>query len=139
MTTQDLDDKKLYQLVLGIADYCYQILSEIPEDEKYPMLYTLRSNAFEITGAIAEAYASVDPRDRHWKLGSTRRSIFGLQNALQQAHKRGYIKLNPDVMLHIKEAITIINTDLGASKLEFAEYLAMLDPDTYKHKNGKEI
>ena len=134
--SNDIDTDELYQLTIGIADYCYEVGSTLPEDEKYPVHFGLKMSAFEMTNTVAEAYGSTDPRDRLWKLGQAKRALFSAQNILQQSHKRGLVEINPEIMITIKRAIELVSKQLRAAQDNIGGYLATLDPDTYKSTNG---
>ena len=132
--SQTITSDKLYSLTVQIADFCYEIAADLSDDEKYPVQFTLKTNAFEITNHVAEALGSVDPRDAFWKLGLTKRNLFSVRNTLQQSHKREILALNPEIMIKINEAIDETNRRIEQSKKMIAGYFEILDADTYKAK-----
>jgi hypothetical protein len=131
---QTITSDKLFSLTVQIADFCYEIAADLSDDEKYPVQYTLKTNAFEITNNVAEALGSVDPRDAFWKLGMTKRALFSVRNTLQQSHKRKILVLNPEIMIKINEAINETDRRIEQSKKMLASYFEILDADTYKVK-----
>jgi four helix bundle protein len=115
--SQKLEDYALWKLVSHIAEQCYGILENFPEDERYGMQSKLRKRAFDVTSDVAEAIGSIDPRDTVWYFGMARRSIFGIKNTLSMAAKAGYISAMPELMVDIQTATTNIDIEIEKSIL----------------------
>ena len=131
----DIDTDELYRMTISIADYCYEVGSGLPQDEKYPVLFSLKTCAFDMSNTVAEAYGSTDPRDKFWKLGHAKRALYSARNILQQAHKRGLVELNPEIMITVKRAIEMVSKQLKVAQDSIGAYLAVLDADSYKSIN----
>ena len=122
-----LAEQPLYKHVQAISDHCYNSLPDLPDDERYPMTFTIRSCAFEITDHVAQAYGSTDPRDAFWKFGLAKRSLYAIYNGFQQAYKRDYLSVNLDLMVMIETAITESETEINSSQAKIAAHAAILD------------
>lgn len=131
---KNLANKKLYNSAQAIADYCQGITAELPDDEKYPLQYTLKTNSFELTDFVAQAYGSNDPRDAIYKFGNARRCLYALHNALLQVNKQNYSQLNPDIMVLIEQSINDTETALETAKDNIKSYLGVFDSETYTNK-----
>ncbi len=110
--SQKLEDYALWKLVSKIAEQCYELLHEFPEEEKWGMESKLRQRAFEITSDVADAIGSIDPKDSVWHLGHARRDIFGIKNILKLASKAGYIEVVPELMVDINTATTNLDIEI---------------------------
>ncbi len=134
-SSNKLENVALWQSATEIADYTDSLLSKFPEEEKWGMESKLRGRALDLTTDVAEAYGSIDPRDKKWLLGLARRDLFGLKNLLRMAHKREYADANPEIMVAIDKAIYDVDQELVNATKEIPKWFdEMNSPDK---KDGK--
>lgn len=130
-----LEDNELWVLVSEIAEYSYSVLDHFPEEEKWGMQSKIRQRAFEATSDVAEAVGSVDPRDVKWHLGLSRRSIFGLKNALRLAQKAGYLEVAPEFMIKIDKASELMGNAISAAENEIPLWFKEMEAPAKDGKN----
>lgn len=112
-TYQNMDDSKLWQTASKVSDKSYELLSSLPEEEKWGLQSKIRARSFDVSSDVAEAIGSIDPRDTKWHLGMARRSLFGLKNALILASKAGYVDTDPELMHQINEITEMIEQEIN--------------------------
>ena len=129
---QDLEKDDVYQAALIIAAYCYSVIDELPDDEKYPTKYILSTGSSELATSIAEALGSDDPRDRVWKYGISKRAAYSLYSVLQQLHKRSLNAVDPTIMLKLQTVADSLAERIDQSKTNIATDVGIFDAETYR-------
>lgn len=130
-----LEDSKLWQLASQIAEQCYGLLDDFPEEEKWGMQNKVRTRAFDLSSDIAEAIGSIDPRDIKWQLGLARRDLFGLKNALRLANKSGYTEVPPELMIQIDKISELIDKEIDDATKNIPLWFKEMEPPA----RGKKI
>jgi four helix bundle protein len=126
-----IEDSPLWKMVNEVATESHKLVSDLPEEEKWGLQSKLRQRSVDASQDIAEALGSIDPRDRVWHYGLARRDLFGIKNAIRFAHTAGYIKLNPDIMVQIDKAVTMLDNEVTESEADIKQwYDTMSNPQS---------
>lgn len=109
---QKLEDSKLWSESQKVATYIYELVDQLPEEEKINLQYRLRARAFDVTSDIAEATGSINPKDTEYSMGLARRGVFAIKNAYKFLGTQKIIEVDPDFMLQLNNMLNEIDTHI---------------------------
>lgn len=110
---EKLEDNKLWQGASRISEAVDAMLGSFPEEERWGVESKLRQRSLEVTQGISEAAGAIDPSEVRYCLSGARRDLFGLKNALRIAYRRGYVKLDPQIMVDIDKLTDEIDKEVA--------------------------
>lgn len=123
-----LESNELWKLTTQITEECYELLGNLPEEEKWGMQAKMRARAFEAGNDVAESVGSIDPRDVKWHLGLARRDLFGLKNTVRLAFNTGYLDVSPDLIVKIDKAIALVDKEIQKATKDIPNWYQEMDP-----------
>jgi hypothetical protein len=129
-----LEDIELYKIVLEVADYVDSILVDLPEEERWRLTAKLNSRSVDVTTDVAEAFGSIDPRDKKWLLGMARRDLFGLKNSLKICDSRNYVEIDPEIMATINTAIEETDQTIAQAEKDIPKWFDEMSRPINKDK-----
>jgi hypothetical protein len=129
-----LEDIELYKIVVEVADYADSILVELPEEERWRLTAKLNGRSVDVTTDVAEAFGSIDPRDRKWLLGMARRDLFGLKNSLKVCDSRNYVEIDPEMMVTINKAIEETDHAISLAEKDIPKWFDEMHPPIKKDR-----
>jgi len=88
---KDFDDLKVYQLVLGLAEWVYNITAEFPSEEKYNVISQLRRASTSIGANIAEGYGRFHYKENIQFCRNSRGSLAETKHFMIFSKRRSYI------------------------------------------------
>lgn len=121
-----LEDDKLWRQASEIALYAYDQLNNFSQDEEYGMEPKLRDRSFDLTGDLAEAIGSIDPRDKAYYYSLALRDTYGIRNTLIMANRTGALNVEPSIFVKLDRLADGINAEATGSNDDIPEYLKHL-------------
>lgn len=130
--SQKLPDNKLWKIATELTEEAYELLPELPEEERYGMNSKLRGRAFDVSSDIAEAVGAIDPRDKKYHYGLARRSLFAMQNVYKLASRTGILNIEPETMVKIDKLIDALDEEIDSVTKSIPEYMQQFHPEDKK-------
>lgn len=130
-----LEDDELWRIAREVALYGYNVLQDLPDEERYGMEQQLRDRSFDLTNDIAEAVGSTDPREKSYSYGRALRDAFSVRNTFIMANKTGMLQVEPSVFVRIDELTNGLYDEVNVTTEQIPDYLKHFSFEDIRHED----
>ena len=102
---QSVIDDPFLRVATELSLLCYELVTVLPEEEKYGMQARLRQRAFDVANDYAEAIGAIDPQSKLFGISLTRRNLASLRTICTLGDTLGYFEIDPKVIIKIDSFI----------------------------------
>lgn len=122
-----LEDSQIWKNIFELTKQVQGEYDALPEDDKFPYEYDLKSEAIACLKYAAEAAGSIDPRDRTWQLGLTRSRLFSVKSTLKLIYGYKLLDVNPELMVLIEDTVKLIDAESSVMPTQLKEWQKAFD------------
>lgn len=106
-----LENNPIWKEASKIAKYVYEVLGEIPEDERWQTGHKLHMSANYLLHTVSAAIGSLGPSGTEYEWGNAHKHAVSLRAMLDFAYKQKFLPVNADLMVSLDKLIKQLNTE----------------------------
>ena len=107
-----VEDSVMWKETNYVVAQIYDILSDLPDDEKWQTTFRLRSAANELLFVVTQALANSAPTRTEYEWSSARRAVHALKTMYRFAGRQKFIKVDPDIMLALDRIVKGVDKEV---------------------------
>lgn len=119
---KSFEEDSVYIAVVSAADYIYSILDQLPEEEKFGIIYRLRTQANTVLTDASIAIGNLIHHSNEYEWSTLHKNSIALKTLHDLAVGQEYITNNPEFNINISLIITEAKKKFESSKKKTEEF-----------------
>jgi hypothetical protein len=130
---KNFEEDLVYKATISVTNYVYSILDQLPEDEKFGIIYRLRTQANTVLGDASLAVGNLTHLGNEYEWSTLHKNSIALKALHDLAVGQEYISNNPEFNINISLIITEAKKNFESSKKK-AEKFNKKDQDSWSKR-----